>query len=64
MVRDLMDLGLENGFNVLRAWAHTVSHRYALQESPGVYNEGVSKTVSSRLIYFRRDAALFSNYMT
>ncbi len=39
LIRSMLWRGKENGFNVLRAWAHTVSPQYALETSPGQYNE-------------------------
>lgn len=36
-----MEEGRTIGFNVLRLWAHSVSPEYALQVSPGEYNEAV-----------------------
>ncbi|KAK9806092.1 hypothetical protein WJX72_001044 [[Myrmecia] bisecta] len=41
LVRKFMDDAVANGFNVMRAWAHTVSSAYALQYAPGQYNENV-----------------------
>lgn len=42
MIREMMEEGSEIGFNVLRLWAHSVSPEYALQTSPGEYNEAVT----------------------
>ncbi|GMH40074.1 hypothetical protein BSKO_07978 [Bryopsis sp. KO-2023] len=41
MVREMLDMGQDAGFHAMRAWAHTVSPDFALQSSPGVYNEGM-----------------------
>jgi mannan endo-1,4-beta-mannosidase len=41
LIRSLLDKGVKNGFTVLRAWAHAVNPEYALETSPGQYNEAV-----------------------
>ncbi|CAD7701855.1 unnamed protein product [Ostreobium quekettii] len=41
MLQDMLDLAVEHGFNLMRAWAHSVSPQFALQPSPGEYNEGM-----------------------
>jgi mannan endo-1,4-beta-mannosidase len=43
LVRRVLDRAAANGFTVLRTWAHTVTAQYALQTSPGEYNEAVFK---------------------
>ncbi|PRW59651.1 nitrilase 2 isoform A [Chlorella sorokiniana] len=39
LVRDLLQKGKANGFNVMRTWAHTVNPQFAMQTAPGRYNE-------------------------
>ena len=41
LVRSLLDHAPVAGLTVMRAWATTVDDNYALQTSPGVYNEAV-----------------------
>lgn len=41
LLRSLMDKAVSGGLNVVRAWTHAVSPEYALQPSPGQYNEAV-----------------------
>ena len=41
LVRSLLDQAPAAGLTVMRAWATTVDDNYALQPSPGVYNEAV-----------------------
>lgn len=36
-----MDAAVAAGFTVMRAWTHGVTPNYALQTSPGVYNEAM-----------------------
>lgn len=41
LIRDQMDAAVAKGFTVMRAWSHGVTPNYALQTSPGVYNEAM-----------------------
>ena len=41
MLRELMTSAASAGLTVMRTWAHAVSSQYALQPSPGQYNEAV-----------------------
>ncbi len=41
LIRDQMDAAVAAGFTVMRAWSHGVTANYALQTSPGVYNEAM-----------------------
>ena len=39
MLADLMQSASAKGLTVMRTWAHAVTAPYALQTSPGTYNE-------------------------
>ncbi len=41
LIREQMDAAVAAGFTVMRAWSHGVTQNYALQTSPGVYNEAM-----------------------
>jgi mannan endo-1,4-beta-mannosidase len=41
LIRDIMDLAVTDQLTVLRTFAFATDAPYALQTSPGVYNEGV-----------------------
>jgi mannan endo-1,4-beta-mannosidase len=41
LIRMQMNAGVAAGLTVLRAWSHGVTANYALQTSPGVYNEAM-----------------------
>lgn len=41
MLRELMTSAAAAGLTVMCTWAHAVSAQYALQPSPGKYNEGI-----------------------
>ncbi len=41
LIRDIMDLAVADGLTVLRTFAFATDAPYALQTSPGVYNEAV-----------------------
>ncbi|GMH39935.1 hypothetical protein BSKO_07839 [Bryopsis sp. KO-2023] len=54
MIRDMMEEGKAKGFNVMRIWAHSVSKQYALQISPGVYNEAMFRGLDYTLDLARK----------
>ena len=41
LIREQMDAAVGAGLNMMRAWSHGVTANYALQTSPGVYNEAM-----------------------
>ena len=41
LLRNLMAIGAQSGLNVMRTWAQGVDPMFALQTSPGVYNEEI-----------------------
>ena len=41
LIRNLMDKAIANGLNVMRAFATAVDPWYAMETSPGIYNENV-----------------------
>ena len=41
MLRNVMSTAQQGGLTVMRAWVDAVDPQYALQTSPGVYNEAV-----------------------
>ena len=43
MLRDTMATAKQGGLTVMRSWTDGVSSQFALQTSPGVYNEAIFK---------------------
>ncbi len=41
LIRSLLDKGRDADLTVVRIWAHTVDAQYAMQTSPGQYNEAI-----------------------
>lgn len=55
LVRSLFEQGAKVGFNVMRTWAFAVDAQYALETSPGVYNEAVFKGMDYMLELARQN---------